>query len=118
MSALPCERPGFVPRIRLREIFRTVTVQCEGRTTGAIGAPLVCDEALSDIGGVSLTSGVSGVSKRKFSSEVGYATLPWFPQCEHSTPPDSQNSKSAHKCNAKRKPPSGSIIIGNKPLLA
>ena len=33
------------------------------------------------------------------------------------TPPDSQNSKSAHKWNAKRNPPSGSIMIGNKPLL-
>ena len=34
--ALPCERPGFVPPMRLREIkSRAATVPCEGRTTGA-----------------------------------------------------------------------------------
>ena len=32
------------------------------------------------------------------------------------TSPASQNSKTAHKCNVKRKPPSGSIMIGSKPL--
>ena len=48
---------------------------------GQLGLP-VCDEALIGMGGASLTSEVPGVSKRRFSSEVGYATLPRFPH-EH-----------------------------------
>ena len=54
---------------------------------GELGLP-GCDEALSGMGGASLTSEVPGVSKRRFSSEVGYDTPPRFPQSEHS--PDSQ----------------------------
>ena len=50
---------------------------------GQLGLP-GCDEALSGMGGASLTSEVPGVSKRRFSSKVGYATLPRFPQYEHS----------------------------------
>ena len=35
-----------------------------------------CDEALSGMGGASFTSEMPGVSRRRFLSEVGYATLP------------------------------------------
>ena len=43
------------------------------------------------------------------------AHSPWFPQCEHS--PQIVKIKNGTKCNAIRKSPSGSIIIGSMPLL-
>ena len=49
---------------------------------GQLGLP-GCDEALGGMGGASLTSEVPRVNMQKFSSEVGYATPPCFPQHEH-----------------------------------
>ena len=78
VSALPCERSGFAPRIHPREKSRPATEQCEDRTTRALGFP-GSNEALSGMGGHLLISEVPGVSQRRFSSEVGYATQPRFP---------------------------------------
>ena len=50
---------------------------------GNWGSPCVM-KLLSGMGGASMTREVPGVSKRRFLSEVGYATLPRFPQCKHS----------------------------------
>ena len=52
---------------------------------GELGLP-GCDEALSGMGGASLTNEVPGIMLRRFSSEIGYATLPLFPKCEHPVP--------------------------------
>ena len=79
---------------------------------GQLGLP-GCDEALSGMGCASLTSEVPEVSKRRFLSKVGYATVSAkrrFPIIVKI------KKKTAHKCNA-RKSPSGSIITENKPFL-
>ena len=76
--ALPCERPGFGPRKS-----RPATAHARAEKLGQLGLP-GCDEALSGMGGASLTSEVPGVSTRRFSSKVGYVTLPRFPRCEQS----------------------------------
>ena len=57
LSALPCERPGFVPRTRLREIIQANNSTMQGQELGLPG----CDEALSGMGGASLTNEVLGV---------------------------------------------------------
>ena len=54
----------------------------------------------------------------RFPSQKAIDAPPYHGFLNANTPLDSQNSKSAHTCNATRKPPSGSIMIDNKPLLS
>ena len=61
VSALPCERPGFASRTRLREIIPANNCTMQGQNNwGNWGSP-GCDEALSGMGGASLTNEVPGV---------------------------------------------------------
>ena len=80
---LPCKQLGFVPRICLREIIPASNCTMrEQNNWGNWGSPGVMKHG-SGMGGAALTSGVPGVSKWRFLSEVGYATLPRFPHCGH-----------------------------------
>ena len=56
VSALLCEWPGFGPRTRLREIIPANNCTMQGQ----LGLP-GCDEALSGMGGASLTNEFPGV---------------------------------------------------------
>ena len=61
VSALPCERPGFASRTRLREIIPANNCTMQGQNKlGELGLP-GSDEALSGMGGASLTNEVPGV---------------------------------------------------------
>ena len=108
--AVVCQRchasnRGLFPRSASGRKSWPATVPCEGRTTGGLGQLGLpgCDEALSGMGGASLTREVQGASKRRFSSEVGYATLPRFPQCEHS--PSQSKLKNSSQVQWKKKVP-------------
>ena len=68
---------GSVPGSASGRKSRRVTVLCEGKQLGQLGLT-GCDEASSAIEGVSSTTAVPGVSKWRFSSEVGYRNWPRY----------------------------------------
>ena len=86
---------GSLPRSASGSKSRPATVPCVGRR------------------GASLTSEVPGVSEQRFSSEV---MPPYHGLLNVNTPPDSQNQKwQIHAMQ--KKPSSGGIMTGSKPLL-
>ena len=84
VSALPCERPGFASRTRLREIIPANNCTMHGQNNwGNWGSPGVMKlwvawEVLRWL--MKFQELCSG----GFHPKLGYVTLPRFPQCEHS----------------------------------
>ena len=119
VSALPCERPGFASRARLREIIpaNNCTMQ-EQNNWGNWGSPGVMKlwvawEVLRWL--MKFRELCSGGFRPKL------VTPPYHGFLNVNSPPNSQNSKTAlsatQYASPGRKSPSGSIIIGSMPLL-
>ena len=113
VSALPCERPGFVSRTRLREIIPANNCTMQGQNNwGNWGSPGVMKlwvawEVLRWL--MKFRELCSGGFHPKL------VTPPYHGFLSVNTPPN--KIQNGTKCNAIRKSPSGSIIIGSMPLL-
>ena len=105
MSALPCERPGFASRTRLREIIPANNCTMQGQNNwGNWGFPgvmklCVAWEVLRSL--MKFRELCSGGFHPKL------VTPPYHGFLNVNTPPNSQNSKRHYKCNAIRKVPIG-----------
>ena len=109
VSALPCERPGFVPRIRLREIIPANNCTMQGQNNwGNWGSPVVmklwgaCD-VLRWL--MNFRELCSGGFHPKLVTPPYHGFLVW-------TLPQIVKIQNGTKCNAKTQVPVGSIIIG------
>ena len=105
VSALPCERPGFASRTRLREIIPANNCTMQGQNNwGNWGSPGVMKlwvawEVLRWL-----------MKFRELCSGGFHPKLvmpPYHRFLNVNTPPNSQNSKRHYKCNALRKVPVG-----------
>ena len=114
VSALLCERPGFGPRTRPREIIPANNCTMQGQNNwGNWGSPgemklWVAREVLRWL--MKFRELCSGGFHPKL------VTPPYHGFLNVNTPPNSQNSK-RHKVQRNTKSPSGSIMIGSIPLL-
>ena len=114
VSALPCERPGFGPQTRLREIIPANNCTMQGQNNwGNWGSPGVMKlwvawEVLRWL--MKFRELCSGGFHPKLVTPPYHGFLMW-------TLPKIVKIQNGTKCNAIRKSPSGSIIIGNMPLL-
>ena len=114
VSALPCWRPGFVPRTRLREIIPANNCTVHGQNNwGNWGSPGVMKLWLA-------WEVLCWLMKFRELCSGGFhpklVTPPYHGFLNANTPPISQNSK-WHEVQRNTKSPSGSIIIGSIPLL-